>query len=503
MSYSPIGRPSTELNLLEVIWDLLAQWKGVLIIALCMALLTSGLKHNRDMKAYKAEVENKSASSETESLEIDEKIDTILSALSPDDKAIVEYVVKQREWIDTELDYINNSILLNVDPTSQRTLQLDYYISADDNNDSIESSLAYSYSSYVYNDSIIDGLRQIINPNLDNKYISEIISTPLNVNGSSGYINSIDDGDVVLTVRIVLPEDIDAVAVENIITSAFKEFSAELNKEIGSHTISLIRQNEAKLFNSNAVSNKNSLIANIYNMQNTYNKNTESSLSDVQKKAVTAITQIKEAEKIAEISTSDTEAAQGEIAKPGYSKRYMAMGFVIGAFLYAGCYLLLVLLKRKVESADILESCTGSRLLGEVYSPKKSTGIKALLHSDLVDKIRYRNKKDTNESIELITSTIESVCKHAAISEVAILSMVGPDPESISVRDAIVAEARNKGIIANLLDVADNLNENELLSIKNAIIIAEKNNTLSDLQRNVRLCNSYDINQLGCIFVSR
>ena len=45
-----------EINIKELIWDLLAQWKAVLLVSLIMALLMCGARYAKDKSAFDASI---------------------------------------------------------------------------------------------------------------------------------------------------------------------------------------------------------------------------------------------------------------------------------------------------------------------------------------------------------------------------------------------------------------------------------------------------------------
>ena len=120
MNNNSYQQPEIEINLKEVIWDLLEQWKAIIIVAFLMALFLSGLKFQRDLNTYNtAQQERKRIAQSGKTAE--ERIDDVISSLPEDEVATVEFMVNQNEWIETEKEYLNKSILMNTNPVNQRT----------------------------------------------------------------------------------------------------------------------------------------------------------------------------------------------------------------------------------------------------------------------------------------------------------------------------------------------------------------------------------------------
>ena len=218
--------------------------------------------------------------------------------------------------------------------------------------------------------------------------------------------------------------------------------------------------------------------------------------------AVESITDIDKAELATKNNAPDNDTAN--ITKPRMSKKYMIMGFVIGLFVYACGYLALILVKRRVGSADILESCTGNRILGEICCPKKSVKGNSLFHSSIVEKIRYRERNSISESVDSIVNTIEAIAEHEKINTVTLIDLISPkEEEHIVVRNNILSGINSIGLKANLIDATSAVNDKVLLQSENVILLVEKNTLISNVQNIVKKCNSYDIRQVGSIYFCR
>ena len=490
------------VDIRDLVWNLLSQWKAMLIVALIMALITTSYKYMSDSKAYEEAMNSRNESEETKDVPADEQIETILSAFTGEDRNTIEYMVQQHEWVDKQKDYINNSILLNVDPTRQRTMILDYYIASEDNSDAVVTALLYGYSSCISGDRVIDGIGEVIGKDVERNYIAELISTPFNnnINYSSGLPIGIDDGDAVLEVRVVVPENVDSTKIEDVITSAVSDYSTELSKNEGAHSIKLVRSDEVYLYNSEAVSNRNNIIANIYNVQNNYIKNMEITLSDEQKAAVGSIMAIKRAGNYSADAKVIEEVPSDEPKAPGISKKYALAGFILGLAMYACIYALYVMFKGRITSAGQTEMYTGSRLIGEVYSEGKHQGIQKLLHSRIVNSIRYHGKLDTDSQIGKLVSALSALLKHAGTDNVTIFRM-SDEACRTETADKVVDEIRKAGIDVTVKDANEDTDGSSLLDVKNAIIMAGGGSTAAAMTGLSGLLNEFDVPLLGIIFI--
>lgn len=480
---------NTVINVKEIIWDLFEQWKAILITALLMMALVAGVKYTKDIKAYNASQAEKGVENQV-STSAEERIAAILDALPDEERSTVVTIVKQKEWIESEKDYINNSILMNTDPTNQRTLVADYYIKSENDSSSVRDSLIYGYRSYLKDAYVSKALGKVIAPDAKINYIAELIRTD-----DSAYTDEIDLSNTILQIYIVLPDDTNVQEVEETLTTLIKEQEPEISRVIAPHSIDLVNVSEAHLYNSDAVKNRTEILYSIYNLQNN-TKNMQTSLSDGQKAAIEAITEISTAEKIA---VGDDESGTNVVAtekKPGISRKYAALGFVLGVMLYAFIYLVLVIIKGRITCAADAEYYTQSRLLGEVYHQTQHKGLDVLMHSKLVDRCRYREKLDEDDQIQKTASKLDTTCRHIGTENISVLCMSELSEVSKKIIDAI----KSNGLDVSVDEIPKETNDGYMLSVKDAVLLVDDEIKVADLASMTNQLKDYDVNLIGSIY---
>lgn len=485
------GQIEVAINIREIIWDLLEQWKAVLISALLMAVLISGAKYAKDMKAFKVSQTEKEAEKQN-TVSAEERIEDVLAALPESERSTVVTIVNQNEWIATQEEYVNNSILLNTDPTNQRTLVVDYYITASDDSDVLRSSLIYGYSAFLRNKDVNRELREFIAPNAKDGYIAELITVE-NLDGNKDAQST----DAVMEVRIVLPENADSAKVEEVLTSILQGGSSNLSGKIGQHYLSLLDVSEIYLYNGNAVNNRTNILYSINNLKNN-TKNMKANLSDGQKAAIETITTIKTTEAIATDVGAAAEEDDAASVKPGISKKYALLGFVLGVMLYAFAYLLIVIKRGCLTGSDDASLYTRTRLLGELYEQTELSGIRRLLKSRIVDKYRYGNRLDKQKQVEKIRTSIEAVCRHAGVKELTLFDFSCSE----NLKYMITKEIKKLGIKVSEMTAGEEINENALCDVANAVFLTGNMTKASALCSLTELLADYDIRAFGSIYAA-
>ena len=285
--------------------------------------------------------------------------------------------------------------------------------------------------------------------------------------------------------------------IEKTVTSELIAYSSELSNSIGKHTITLVRSSEAKLYNATAVSNRNSIIATIYNTQN-YIKTMESSLSDEQKAAVNTIMAAKH-------STNKRESNSGEEQpdKPRISKKIALLGFILGGLIYAFMYIAFVVIKGRVTSGSQIQYYTDVRTLGECYYFGRYKGVSRLLHSKKARSFMHRSNLNTKKQVQKIISSVDAACLHAGIDVVSVLITHSQDDEYWDVVDSIISNLKKKDIEADIIKISDETEEKAIAAAKDSICIFSSDTCMADIIRLTSILNEYGVKQIGNIFIGR
>ena len=496
MDNSSYRQAEMEINLKEVIWDLLSQWKAVLLVALVMALIVTGAKYANDTRAADAMAQKAAEDEAAATLSEDERINSVLDGLDEEGRQEVLYNVSRQMWVQEQRDYISNSLLMNINPTAVRTLYMNFAIDAEDND---VPALENEYDCFISGQAMIEAIKPVIKADANDRYIGELIWT----DETSNYSEENNYEDATFTMQVILLDDTNAEAVKEAINDAFFNKSKELSKSIAPHELKMIGSDEKTGPNMRIINSRGDLINRVANMQNNLG-NDLNVLSEEQKKAIDEIAAIKmDAEKknaeageasIAPSATEDANPEEGLTTR--LSKKYALFGFILGAMFYAFAYLLYIITRGRVNYASDLENYIGTRLLGMIYQPTDRSGFAKLLHSKLVDKYRYRKLPDADTQFSDAVEAIEAVCIHSDIKDITAFKMTEDD-------DCFAKVTNLSKVKVNTNYAADGIKDKELLDIKNAIFVVDNKAEASELVTTANLCRDYDTNILGCVFVGQ
>ena len=480
-----------EIDLIEFFWKLLMQWKAVLIVCIAMAVLVPGVKYLKDSKAYDASLAEKAKAEEDASLPVEERISKILETLPEDEASTVQYILEMQDQIALQKYYLSNSILLNSDPTSLRVLSIKYYLQKENVPDI--QTLIDAYGTCLHRMKVISDLREIISPGVPSEFIYELVST------SGGSVADDTVSSTLFTVSIILPKDIEAEGVINTVDSYISSTKEELSSTLGKHSIKKVNVEDYRNYSVTASDRRTNISYAINNLNNNIN-NIKNTLTDEQKAALNTINAIQDAETAAEEGSS---VSADNVASPSLNKKYAVIGFILGAFLYACIYLILIVFKKTVYSASSAQSYAKARLLGELYSLGSHSGIEKLFFSKNVAKKRYKEKLDIETKSEEAADTIGAVCSHHGIDRLTLLAS-GISKESKDALETMAKKCDGNGrnIKIDVVD-ADKITEKKLSDIGNAVFALSNQTKASNVYNLTGLCAGYDIAPLGVLYMEK
>lgn len=372
------------IDLKEYIWRILEQWKAIVLFALIIALLFSGFMYVRLTN-------NSDGSEETKSFE------DIFGELSPEDQGTIMGVLNEKRARDAVRDYINDSLLMKLDPYEVKSLSMSWSINSDE---SINKSLMASYLNELSSDSIVMEVSRAWGDRYDPEQIRDLLTT---IEGIP--LDSEDSGSGnMLNLFLYIPEGDDAEAAYDAIIKAFSAISKHLKDEIGDHTTTLIG-NDCQIKSDNDLSDKQYSIYNkYYNLNNQVN-NLKDKLTTEQKTVYERM--------ISENHDNEDAIAEesDETIVPKvkfFNKKRLILGFILGCALYLFAYLVYYIFSFRVRSSKYVEVVLGIRTLAEWY-PECNNRLSDFLFKDsFIYKLHHKGHLDRDIEVRRAISSIAS-----------------------------------------------------------------------------------------------
>lgn len=483
-----------ELDLKDLAWKLLMQWKAILLVCLLCAVILPAAKYINDMKAYKAAVSEASQPG-ISMQEAQVQIDAVLAGLSEDDRLAVEHALRQGEWLRIRNDYLNDSILMNLDPFNVNSVFVGFQIVGQENQ-ALLDALYDGYYSAFDNDEDIIPLKEAVSPDSEVRYIRELVFFD-GLRNAETYSTEKNMAAGSFHVLVALPDDADDQKVINAVKKIISNRSVKLSSEIGPHEIKVTFAESEHSVNYEIITKRTENISWVNNFQPSQ-KNFLATLSDTQYAAYTSICTLQE--KISSMSELQTDASES-ILRPSVSKRVIVLSPFFGLFMYIFFYTLLQVMNGRINCASLVDRFSGQALIGEIYSSETNSGIaESLISSKSVAARRFKDIQDPAGQPQKLASALCTISKNNSISDICFLILSGRK-ETSATASRISEECSAQDVRLSISEVHDDFTVSDIASAKNAVLILDKSTKTATLEKVESYAALASVNLLGAIFV--
>lgn len=473
-----------EINLIDLVFKVLYQWKLIIPFSLIIGLLVSGLMYVRDTNRYNNTV---AFGSESEA-----SLEDYTTKLTEEEIASVYDVSALEAIMKDNISFRDNAPTMKVDPYNVHRLNLSYLIKTNSTVSSV--SIRKLYEDILLSSDSIQSLSNAIGEDVDSCYLEDLVSlnkVPLD----SVVIDEEQKEESVLKIEITLLPDVNAQKIKDSINDTITNNYEYVSEKLGEHSIDLIFEDESvsvdrdladsiNIINSNIISNRTSV------------KNSLNALSNDQK----ALYEFLANQDKNQIEDNTESIEEVELTSPSFSIKYLALGIILGAFLYCLMIFLKEILAPTVSEADELASTIGLRSFGEVYSFAPSGFMPALTSSRFIYNLRYKKHLNSDNQISLMTERICTYCTKKDLKEVTIVSVSEMSEIEKATIDSIIKQIGDKGIAISVLSASDATPD--ISNEKSIIPVLLSNKTkYRSLDELFGLCRDYGIDVLGTVFI--
>ena len=376
-----------EISLRQLFWKVMMGWNLWIVCAVLFAILLPGVKYAKDVRAYHAAQQPK-----------DEKQEPTV-VLTDDEQQQIDDVKSLKLLIEKNSNYMQNSILMNIDPYQEHRMELQYYIDSDfvmnytkDSKKDYTSAIANAYVDYANNGVDQKTIWKDVSTKAEDKYLAELVSA---------YSNS--DNTFSVIIKYTDKKGLESVAKQ--IQNELEKKQPEFSKRIGGHKLVLVSENYQVCTDSDLATSQ----GNVSNLIKSYRDQITTL------KSAMSEDQLSELEREENLESDDKEeSAAVQVAAPALSKKYVVLGFVMGVFLAALYLVCIAVLSNKLQAAEELVRYYKMRQFGIITREQRTKGITGFLL-----RIKYRNQKmlSPEASLQMASSNIELYCKNEGITK--------------------------------------------------------------------------------------
>lgn len=459
------------IDLKEIGWRLLEQWKSVFLGAVCIMALFLGFMHLHNAKTVanqgQDEVMNqpKSAQEVIDSLPENEQI-PVLTAYQ---------FAQQNEQLQT---YVRLAPIMQIDPNNAKRLRSSWTTDNADHGHAIAMS-------YVLELQTNEVVKALINASGADCNIEQFMGLMFFT-----YPNNVDDSTVCLD--LFLTDSMNAEAVQEELVHQVEKAKVKIQKEFGEHSIQDYRSEIGYVSDDRVYTKKVSTLSNMANINQTVT-NLRNNFSDLQTAAFTKIMN-------EDYTSAGVETAP--VAPKTITKRNVIAGLILGGIIYIGLYFLIVILSHVVISPAMFRKAS-VRVLGRWYNPESKKN--ALLRDRFIWKKHHKKYLDKEMALNKVSEVMSGICQYKGVRSL-LLAVATDQSEGQEgfVRD-LVDRLKADGIRVTSTVISKksgNIDENVFMSADGVTVIAIDSKTkIEELAVILDCCNDYEKPVMGSVYL--
>lgn len=451
-----------NINLKEYFWSLLEQWKCVIAAGLVFAVLVPVALSLKDSRARNNEL---ATFQELASMSREEMLDT----LNKDEREMVLSNVYRDQLLKNQSSYNDNSIFAGMD--SDKFVVLHYSFVSDGDS----AQICSAYASALRDSETI----AVVRKNLSDEY----------KDADEGYIRELImvSGEGCVDLMVIMPEGTNEASLASGIEARIEEIHSEIEKALGKHTITYIVSEKQVLAYDELAADFVTRTHELSLIKDKYDA-TYYSMNDAQRNVLWMLISSPE-----EINAFVSQSPSMNIE---FSKGRIAIGFVVGIFLYAFIYLVYIVFSSIVQNPELFVETFKTRNFGKI-SNYRYKGLSALVHGKVFYKIHHKGSMD-DAAITNVADSIIASCEHNDLHKAGII-LAGNMKDYSAQCEKVIKKLKSSKIEVVKLD--GELDDDNISKLDCAVICVGSGKTkYGNVSEALRICDYYKKNVIGGIY---
>lgn len=332
-----------EADLIDLLLKLCRQWKPVLVCAIVLACLLGIYSYINSGKSRNVEIS-------IEDIE-----------LTKDEQQRVDGAVELAEEIAGTKKYLDESIVMNIDPYRKDKVTLLYSI--DDATKSTKQKIVDSYLTFLTSGGAVEKLQNMNREleKIDENYLSELISAWQKSDSSYQIVVNATSAETLFYIEVTGKDEEMAAEIADGMQEIVSLYNDTVKKNAGEHTLTLLSKVQGVKIDSSLATQQHDknyqLSADISSL-----KNLTDSFSEEQKLVYE------------DRITSDKEKAEKENVTGGVIGKWVVLGFIGGAFIYCVIFACFYMLRDTVKRMEELKRYYNFPVYGGIILKKGTKG---------------------------------------------------------------------------------------------------------------------------------
>lgn len=485
-----------KIDLLDMIADILSHWRGLLVALIIGAILMGGFSYVKSYRNVQSEQEAEEEP-ELDEMSVEEQLAQLEDSLSDSEKISVAATVDdEREYLYKDT-YYRESIYMHLDPLNIARTELVYRIQAEDG--SLAQRLGTVYKNIVGGVGVYDWVEQ--QTGIPAEYAAELISVSTDPaifvgNGAQ----NISIGSDSLKVTVMQKDEKTCEQLAEAVNSYMEEQQKNLAEKLGSHELILLSETSGKIISTDTMVRQIDYGNQLINLKAGI-ASAKAGFTEDQQKYYDLLTWEEKA-KEAEMDHKDAATEEEPVLEsPSVGKKYVLLGAVLFAFVYAGILFLLYIFNSKIRVSDELQNLYHIPQIGVVVKDSK----KKFILDKWVDDLRHYGKRkfDAKQSMELAFAAVKIAAVKNKLNTICLMGCnleAGAGSVCENLKTALEKEGINVTVLDNVLYNAESM---EKVDTMTGVVLVEKaGSTLyNEIANELALLKRQDIAILGGIIV--
>lgn len=475
-----------EIDLIDLIADVLSHWRGILVVMLLGAVLLGAFSYMKSAQGVASAQQSVEVSPEEQLTQLEE-------SLKETEQATVLTVIDDETEYIMQKNYAESSAIMQMDPFQVYRTDLIYKIQVEDMGQSCMLGTVYeNLVNGIGMSSWIEEETGIFSFNADEVVFAERPTNLVVLNGAQE--TSLGNDSMKVVVFYSNEEDCKKL------TGAVKKYVAEQQKSVeqdfGAHEVVLVSESTGVVMDTGImdkqIANNNALVT----LQTNIAK-AKDAFTPGQKAYYDLLTAETDEESVEEPQTEEPAVQP----TPSVSVKYVLLGAVLFAVLYAGIIFVMYILNSKVRTSDELQSLYHIPQIGLVVKDSK----KKFFVDKWIQALRNHGKRQftAEQSLDLATTAVKI---SAAKNELSSICLIGCDMKAGAeevckkLKAALEKEKLSVTILDNVLYDAEAMEKLE--AVKGVVLVEKAGSTMyREIADELELVKRQGIKVLGGIVV--
>ena len=486
-----------EIDLLDMIADILSHWRGLLIAIVLGAVLLGAFSYTRSYRNMQNMQSQEAENTSEDEMAIEEKLAQLSENLDDSQLAAVLTTVDDAKEYALKKQYVQDSIYMQLDPMNVAQEELIYNIQGKDESGS--QRLGTIYRSILNSVGLYDWIEQ--RTGLEAAYVGELVSVSVDsgltlTNGEPLTIGGSD------SLKIII-RGVDAEFCGKM-TEAVKTYmeqqTEKLRSKLGGHELILLSESSGMVMSTEVMKQQVDYRNSIYGLETTIAA-AKAAFSEDQKQYYTLLMKENGLEDTTDAEQSIVEEEQLVPENPAVSKKYVVLGVVLFAFIYAAVLCMGYIFNSRIRVNDGLQDLYGIPQIGVVVKEKK----KKLFLDRWVNGLRHYGKREftAEQSMELAFAAIKIAAAKNGQNSICLMGCnlgAGADKVCEGLKAALEKEGLSVTILNNVLYDAGAMEK--VSAAQGAVLVEKAGSTLyNEIVAELELLKRLEIPVLGGITV--